>query len=61
MSITNVAELDQVVTNIANRCIELCAENSTTGNWIIDHDDLADLISYEDYLQYFGFIAESLS
>ena len=37
-----------------------------TGNWQTLTEspaeiDLADLISYEDYLQYFGFIAESLS
>lgn len=58
--ITSISELDQVVTNVANRCIELCAKNSSTGNWVVDYDEVADLISYEDYLEYFSFIAAEL-
>ena len=61
MSITTISELDQVITNIANRCIELCVQHSSTGNWIVDHEDLSDLISEEDYLRFYDFIADEIS
>ncbi|MBQ3407238.1 MAG: hypothetical protein IJH11_08350 [Lachnospiraceae bacterium] len=59
-NIISVSALDQVVVNVANRCVELAAENSTTGNWIIDQEDLQDLISVEDYLTFLPLIESEL-
>jgi len=61
MAIDNLYDLSNTVTSVANRALELATENTTTGQWVIEHDDVADFISEEDYLLYFDFIANELA
>lgn len=58
--IDNVRELSDVVTNVANRIIEVATGNTTSGQYYVDYDDFSDLISHEDYLQYADLIASEL-
>ena len=53
-------ELNNVVTDVANRIISLGTSKTSSGNYVLRHDDVADLISEEDYLQYFDFILSEL-
>jgi len=61
MAIDNLYDLSNTVTAVANRALELATSNTTTGQWVIEHDDVADLISEEDYFLYFDFIASELA
>ena len=54
--IDNLRELNDVVTSVANRIIEVATGNTSSGQYYVGYDDVSDLISYEDYLQYFDFI-----
>lgn len=54
--ITNLTELNEVVNNVANYIVKEAAERTSSGNRILEYDDVAHLISEEDYLQYFDFI-----
>lgn len=58
--IDNVRELSEVVTNVANRIIEVATGNTTSGQYYVDYDYFSDLISHEDYLQYADLIASEL-
>lgn len=58
--IDNIRELSDVVTNVANRIIEVAAGNTTRGKYYVDYDDFSDLISHEDFLQYADFIESEL-
>lgn len=59
--IDNLYELNQVIYDVVNRIVDISTQQTTTGNWVISHDDVADIISEEDYLQYFDLIANELS
>lgn len=59
--IDNLRELNDVVTSVANRIIEVATGNTSSGQYYVGYDDVSDLISYEDYLQYFDFISNELS
>ena len=58
--IDNVRELCEVVTNVANRIIEVATGNTTRGKYYVDYDAFSDLISHEDYLQYADLIESEL-
>ena len=58
--INNLYELNETINNIVNRIVSESVKNTSTGSWTMDHDDLADLISKEDYLMYFNFISTEL-
>ena len=58
--IDNLRELSDVVTNVANRIIEVATGNTTSGQYYVDYDDFSDLISHEDFLQYADFIESEL-
>lgn len=58
--IDNLRELCEVVTNVANRIIEVATKNTTSGQYYVDYDDVSDLISHEDYLQYADLIESEL-
>lgn len=58
--IDNVRELSEVVTNVANRIIEVATGNTTRGKYYVDYDAFSDLISHEDFLQYADFIESEL-
>lgn len=58
--IGSIHELNNVLNNVVNRALELAIENTTTGNWTISHDDVSELISEEDYLTYFDYIADEI-
>jgi len=59
--ISDIYDLSETITKVATRIVEISTQNTTEGSWICTHDDVEDLISYEDYLQYFDFIAYELS
>lgn len=59
--IDNLRELCDVITNVANRIVEVATKNTSSGQYYVDYDDVSDLITHEDYLQYFDFIAAELS
>lgn len=59
--ITSLEELNNVVVAVANRIVYESTQNTSTGNWIADYSDVQDLISQEDYIQYFDFIRNELS
>lgn len=44
--IDNVRELCEVVTNVANRIVEVATGNTTSGQYYVDYDDFSDLISH---------------
>lgn len=58
--IDNLRELSDVVTNVANRIIEVATGNTTSGQYYVDYDAFSDLISHEDYLQYADLIESEL-
>lgn len=58
--IDNLRELSEVVTNVANRIVEVATENTSSGQYYVDFDDVSDLISHEDYLQYADLIESEL-
>lgn len=58
--IDNLRELSEVVTNVANRIVEVATENTSSGQYYVDYDDVSDLISHEDYLQYMDLIESEL-
>lgn len=59
--IDSLYELSETVTKVANRMLEIATENTSSGQYYVGHDDVADLISFEDYLQYHHFIEDELS
>lgn len=58
--IDNLRELCDVITNVANRIVEVATGNTTSGQYYVDYDDFSDLISHEDYLQYADLIESEL-
>lgn len=58
--IDNLRELNDVVTSVANRIIEVATGNTSSGQYYVDYDDFSDLISHEDFLQYADFIESEL-
>lgn len=58
--IDNLRELSDVVTNVANRIVEVATENTSSGQYYVDYDDVSYLISHEDYLQYMDLIESEL-
>lgn len=58
--IDNLRELSEVVTNVANRIVEVATGNTSTGQYYVDYDDVSDLITHEDYLLYADLIASEL-
>ena len=58
--IDSVETLSQVITEVSNRILEICIQESTSGEYTISHDDVADLIQEEDYRQYFSFLEAEL-
>lgn len=58
--IDNLRELNDVITNVANRIIEVATGNTTRGKYYVDYDAFSDLISHEDYLQYADLIESEL-
>ena len=59
--IDNLYELNEVITAVANRALDIVAENSTSGQRYVDHSDVADLISQEDFVKYLDLIVYELS
>lgn len=59
--IDNLMDLSNTVTAVVNRALEVVTEKSESGQYYISHDDVADLISKEDYLRFFDFIAFDLA
>lgn len=58
--IDNLRELNDVITNVANRIVEVATGNTSSGQYYVDYDDVSDLITHEDYLQYIDLIASEL-
>lgn len=58
--INNLHDLSETVTDVVNRILETVTENTSTGQYYVDYDDVSDLISHQDYLSYFDLIAEEL-
>ena len=58
--IDNIRELSDVVTNVANRIVEVATGNTSSGQYYVDYDDVSDLISHEDFLQYADLIESEL-
>ena len=58
--ISDLKELNNIVNNVVNRIVKVSTTNTSTGNWYADYDDVADLISHDDYLKYFDFIYNEL-
>lgn len=59
--ICNLRDLSESVTSVVNRILETVTENTSTGQYYVDYDDVSDLISHQDYLTYFDLIANELS
>ena len=55
-SINNLQQLSETITAVATKALETAAENSTSSNWIVDYEDVSELISEEDFHKYFEFI-----
>lgn len=60
LSIHSVSELSETITAVANRAYEIVTTKSSTGQYYIGYDAVSDLISYEDYLQYFDLIEDEM-
>lgn len=58
--ITSLQELSQVVTDVVNRIVDVSTQRTSSGNYYTGYDDVKDLISKEDFLKYFDFIANEL-
>lgn len=58
--IDNLRELNDVINNVANRIVEVATGNTSSGQYYVDYDDVSDLITHEDYLQYMDLIASEL-
>lgn len=59
-NINSLQELSETITAVVNRALEIVTENTSSGQYYVSYDDVADLISHEDYLQYFDFIVHEL-
>lgn len=59
--IANLYELNEVINAVANRALDIVAETSTSGQRYVDHSDVADLISKEDFLKYSDLIISELN
>lgn len=46
------------IKDAAELAIKKACENTTTGNWIIDHDDLHEILSYEEYHAYYDILVD---
>lgn len=60
VTIASIEDLSDVVTAVANRAVKWGAERTSSGNYILDHSDFADLISEEDFQKYFAFILHEI-
>ena len=56
----NEATMEMIVT-VANHIVNTAIKKTTSGNYILGHDDVADLISHEDYDRYFDQIFDEVS
>lgn len=59
-NIDNLYDLSETITAVVNRALEVVTENSSSGQYYVSYDDVSDLISHEDFLQYFDFIVHEL-
>ncbi len=59
--IESLYELNEVVNNVVNRIVDISTQKTSTGNWVTGYEDVSDLISEFDYLEYFDFIASELA
>lgn len=55
-NIFNLEDLNRVITLVVDRIIDIIKKNSYSGNYRIEHDDVKELISEEDYIYYFNII-----
>lgn len=53
-------EPNETIIKVADKMIEIGTEYTSGGNYIVNYDDVKELISYEDYLSSFAIIAEEL-
>lgn len=51
----------EMIVMVANRIVKTAIDKTTSGNYILGHDDVADLISHEDYDRYFDQIFDEVS
>lgn len=58
--IDSLHELNKTIHDVVQRMVEIAAARTTSGNRYVGHDDVADLISHEDYLQYAPMIQNEL-
>ena len=59
--IDNIYDLCDVINAVSNRALDIVAEKSMSGQYYVDHSDLADLISKEDFEKYADLIVYELS
>lgn len=56
-----IEDLADVICEVVNYVVKESCRKTTTGNYIMEHDDVSHLISEEDYLKYFDLIAAELA
>ena len=61
LAITNLTELYDTITKVVNCMVKEAAENTSSSNWIMGHDDVSHLISKEDYDLYKNLIVHEMS
>ena len=59
--INNLYDLNDTINAVVNRALDIVAEHSTSGQRYVDHSDVADLISYEDFHKYIDLISHEMS
>ena len=59
--IDNIHDLNDTITAVANRALDVVAERSFSGQYYVDHSDVADLISQEDFALYAPMIIYELN
>ncbi len=60
-SIETLDQMNDAVNAVCNRILDIVAKESTSGQQFVSFDDLSDLITRDDYLQYGHLIARELS
>lgn len=55
-----IEDLADVINEVVNYIVRYSCEKTTTGNYVMEHDDVSHIISEEDYLKYFDLIAAEL-
>lgn len=58
--VNDLRTLNKQINDVVNYIVKTCCEETSTGNWVINYNDVSDLINAEDFDHFYSVIEEEL-